>query len=112
MQVLAVKRRLTSEWSLPGGMVKAGEPIPATLMRMMGLEPSGGGGGGESSEQARRFKEPAEQKDFDDAVQALLKSGVVVYTGYVDDQRSTDNAWVESRVVHFHCPRELGEALL
>ena len=133
MQVLAVKRRLTSEWSLPGGMVQAGEPIPATLMRMMGLEPSGGGsgsasgtsggggggsggssgggGGGESSEQARRFKEPAEQKDFDDAVQALLQSGVVVYTGFVDDQRSTDNAWVESRVVHFHCPRELGEVL-
>ena len=119
-------------------MVKAGELLPATLMRMMGLEPSGGdsgstsgtsggggggggggssggGGGGESSEQARRFKAPAEheaeQKDFDGAVQALLQSGVVVDTGYVDDQRNTDNAWVESRVVHFHCPRELGEVL-
>ena len=72
---------------------------------------SGGGGGGESSEQARRFKAPAEQKDFDGAVQALLQSGLVVDTGYVDDQRNTDNAWVESRVVHFHCPRELGEVL-
>ena len=36
---------------------------------------------------------------------------MTVYTGYVDDQRNTDNAWVESRVVHFHCPRELGEVL-
>ena len=25
-----------------------------------------------------------------------------VYAGYVDDIRNTDNAWIETRVVHFH----------
>ena len=120
MQVLAVRRRLTGEWSLPGGMVKAGESVSATVMRMMGLSNdtstgtgtgTGTGESGESGEQAKLFKDPTKQKDFDVAVQALLRSGVVVYAGYVDDQRNTDNAWVESRAVHFHCPRELGEML-
>ena len=35
----------------------------------------------------------------------------VVYTGYVDDPRNTDNAWVETTAYHFHCTRELGGML-
>eukprot|EP00964_Phaeocystis_antarctica_P095795 scaffold62207_cov54-Phaeocystis_antarctica.AAC.3 len=147
MQVLAIKRRLTGEWSLPGGMVKAGESVSATVNRMLGLG-DGDAKPGSSLAVHRRastgrevFIAPlAKQKDFDEAVQALLRSGVDVYSGYVDDQRNTDNAWVESRAVHFHvchthrartpdqqapdssathalephlgqCPRELGEML-
>ena len=30
-----------------------------------------------------------------------------VYRGYVDDARNTDNAWLETWAVHFHCPAEL-----
>ena len=147
MQVLAIKRRLTGEWSLPGGMVKAGDSVSATVNRMLGLS-NGDAKPGSSLAVHRRastgrevFIAPlAKQKDFDEAVQALLRSGVDVYSGYVDDQRNTDNAWVESRAVHFHvchthrartpdqqapdssatntceprlgqCPRELGEML-
>lgn len=47
----------------------------------------------------------------DEAVQVLLQNGVDVYAGYVNDKRNTDNAWVETRAVHFHCPRELGTML-
>ena len=109
MQVLAIKRRLTGEWSLPGGMVKAGESVSATVNRMLGLG-DGDAKPGSSLAVHRRastgrevFIAPlAKQKDFDEAVQALLRSGVDVYSGYVDDQRNTDNAWVESRAVHFH----------
>ena len=35
----------------------------------------------------------------------------VVYTGYVDDHRNTDNAWMETTAFHFHCSRELGGML-
>ena len=31
--------------------------------------------------------------------------------GYIDDARNTDNAWVESRSVHYHCEPRLGRAL-
>jgi len=34
-----------------------------------------------------------------------------VYQGYVDDPRNTDNAWMETTAVHFHCPPEMAEWL-
>ena len=36
---------------------------------------------------------------------------MVVYRGYVDDPRNTDNAWMETTAFHFHCPPELGAVL-
>ena len=35
----------------------------------------------------------------------------LVYRGYVDDPRNTDNAWIETTVVAFHCSEELGAKL-
>ena len=35
-----------------------------------------------------------------------VKKGVPVYKGYVDDPRNTDNAWIETTAVHFHCNDE------
>ena len=46
------------------------------------------------------FKDVDKQKEFEAAVQALFRTGVEVYDGYVDDPRNTDNAWMESRVAH------------
>jgi ADP-ribose pyrophosphatase len=31
---------------------------------------------------------------------------------YVDDPRNTDNAWMETVAVQFHCPLDLGSALV
>jgi ADP-ribose pyrophosphatase len=33
------------------------------------------------------------------------------HTGYVDDPRNTDNAWMETVALHFHCSRELGNSI-
>ena len=35
----------------------------------------------------------------------------VVYKGYVDDPRSTDNAWIETTAYHFHCTDEIAKQL-
>ena len=35
----------------------------------------------------------------------------MVYEGYVDDPRSTDNAWIETTAYHFHCTDEIAENL-
>ena len=37
--------------------------------------------------------------------------GSIVYQGYVDDPRNTDNAWMETTAFWFHCSRELGPKL-
>ena len=36
-------------------------------------------------------------------VDDLFRGGTMVYCGYVDDPRNTDNAWMETTAVHFHC---------
>ena len=36
---------------------------------------------------------------------------VVIYEGYVDDPRNTDNAWMETTAFHFHCSMELGSRI-
>ena len=33
-----------------------------------------------------------------------------VYRGYVDDPRNTNNAWMETVAMHFHCRREHARA--
>ena len=35
----------------------------------------------------------------------------IIYQGYVDDPRNTDNAWMETTCSHYHCSRELGGLL-
>ena len=63
-------------------MVDPGEDVRDTLKR-------------EFSEEALGGRDAAEMKP-------IWKHGVVLYKGYVDDPRNTDNAWVETIVVNFH----------
>lgn len=75
LQMIAIKRGDTGERAIPGGMVDRGERITATLKRELGEETSA-------------------DLDFD--------SATVVFRGYVDDPRNTDNAWMETDAYHLH----------
>ena len=44
-------------------------------------------------------------------LEELFFAGRPVYRGYVDDPRNTDNAWIETTAMHYHCPRELATRL-
>eukprot|EP01052_Picozoa_sp_SAG31_P060823 SAG31_NODE_19958_length_587_cov_1.278689_1_plen_146_part_00 len=53
-------------------------------------------------------KVPEKPQDIANAeklVEALFErdSGFKVYTGYIDDARNTDNAWLEATCMHYHC---------
>lgn len=67
---------------MPGGMVDAGEEVSETLKR-------------EFTEETLDGVESADIKH-------LWKKGKLVYKGYVDDPRNTDNAWMETVVMNFH----------
>lgn len=72
LQMLAIERKDTGRWAIPGGMVDEGESITATLAREL-LEETG--------------------------VALDLGSAVPVYRGVVkDDPRNTDHAWMETSV--------------
>ncbi|CAI2325444.1 unnamed protein product [Caenorhabditis sp. 36 PRJEB53466] len=83
VEFVAIQRRDTGEWAIPGGMVDAGEAVSETLKR--------------------EFAEEAMNGVVDpEGIERLWSNGKELYRGYVDDPRNTDNAWMETVVVNFH----------
>ena len=91
LQFVAVKRKDTGDWAIPGGMVDVGESVSLTLKREFGEETMN------SLEMTEK-----EKKSLEKGLNKAFKSGVPVYSGYVDDIRNTDNAWMETTCVNFH----------
>lgn len=98
LQFISIKRSDTGDWALPGGMVDDGELVTATVKR-------------EFTEEAGCIRDPTDREDFNRLTDELFAHGQVVYKGYVDDPRNTDNAWMETVCFHFHCSDELGRQL-
>ncbi|KAK6315529.1 hypothetical protein J4Q44_G00150580 [Coregonus suidteri] len=80
LEFLAVWDQVDGLWTLPGGPVQSDEPLPDTLLRIMG------------------------QKIYD-RIKAKVVEGTKVHEGYVDDVRNTDDAWVETTVLNIHLNR-------
>lgn len=97
LQVAVIKRKDCGDWALPGGMVDSGESISRTLER-------------EFQEEAGNLK-GKEKEEFDSMSAELFSNGKVIYRGYVDDPRNTDNSWMETTAVHFHCNPGIAKAL-
>ncbi|XP_075977667.1 ADP-ribose pyrophosphatase, mitochondrial [Anticarsia gemmatalis] len=91
LQFVAIKRGDTGEWALPGGMVDPGEKVTATAVR-------------EFMEEATNSDTMSEdeKKAWLDKFVKFFEGGDVVYQGYIDDHRNTDNAWMESAAYNFH----------
>ena len=90
-QFVAVQRRDNHEWAIPGGMVDPGEFVSMTIKKEFG-------------EEALNTLEmtEAEKAEMSKMVEKFLSDGDEVYTGYVDDPRNTDNAWMETTAYNFH----------
>ncbi|XP_055229690.1 transient receptor potential cation channel subfamily M member 2 isoform X2 [Gorilla gorilla gorilla] len=77
LEVLVVKLPLSEHWALPGGSREPGETLPRKLKRIL-------------------------RQEHWPSFENLLKSGMEVYKGYMDDPRNTDNAWIETVAVSVH----------
>lgn len=97
LQVVVINRKDTGEPALPGGMVDDGESVSLTLKR-------------EFTEEAGAVDED-HKEEFEKDIQELFVNGKVVYQGYVDDPRNTNNAWMETTACNFHCSPELRRKL-
>jgi ADP-ribose pyrophosphatase len=91
LEMIAIRRTDSGQWAIPGGMADFGEGLSGTLSRELAEEALGKEGTPERAAQLETlFAEKFE------------KEGRLVYEGYVDDPRNTDNAWMETRAVHLH----------
>jgi len=91
LQFVAIKRGDTGEWAIPGGMVDAGDTVSLTLRKEFGEEAL-------NSIEAS----PEERVKLEKLLSEIFANGETVYSGYVDDPRNTDNAWMETVCVNFH----------
>lgn len=91
IQFVAIQRKDSGEWALPGGMVDCEELVSNTLKR-------------EFMEEAMNLLEKSEGEavKIKLEIEEVFKKGVEVYRGYVDDPRNTDNAWMETVATLFH----------
>ena len=97
LEMVAIQRKDTGDWAIPGGMVDAGEAVSQTLQR-------------EFREEAFNV-DVAKQEAMQSDLAHLFQQKNEIYKGYVDDPRNTDNAWMETQVFWFQCPPALGNAI-
>lgn len=88
LQVLTITRTDTGETALPGGMVDFDETAIET-----------------------RNRELEEELSINPSDLANHLYEETVYSGYVDDPRNTDNAWMETTVIHTHLAYELASTM-
>lgn len=91
LQFVAIQRKDSGEWALPGGMVDLNEVVSTTLKR-------------EFMEEAMNLLEKSEVDSvkIEKEIEDIFKEGIDIFRGYVDDPRNTDNAWMETTATHFH----------
>jgi len=96
LEVVLIQRKDTGEWAIPGGMVDDGDSVSRTLRK--------------------EFEEEAARNEFkeDQEVIATIFSPnnrYLIYEGYVDDSRNTDNAWMETSAYLFVCTERQAKLL-
>ena len=87
-QVLTIVRQDTGEIAFPGGMADPGETVFETRNRELAEELS------------------VDKKDLSNPLYEKI-----VFSGYVDDPRNTDNSWMETTVIHTHIKFEIASLM-
>lgn len=93
LMMIAIVREDLGQVAIPGGMVDHGEKVSGTLARELCEETLGKQEHSGAGVQEREL-------------QAMFERATPVYTGYVDDPRNTDNAWMETQAFHLHLTPE------
>jgi len=98
-QMVAIKRSDGGKLAIPGGMVDEGEHVSQTLRR-------------EFTEETSDIADPVLKQQTEAKLDEVFRGGgELVYEGYVDDPRNTDNAWMETTARLFAIDESLSAQL-
>lgn len=107
LQFVAIKRKDNGQWAIPGGMVDDGDNVSATLKKEFGEEALA------STEKLKDESDEAfnaRKAKIKEVTQKIFKKGDIVYKGYVDDPRNTDNSWMETTAMNFHLTSDVADS--
>ena len=89
---VGILREDVNEWAIPGGFVDPGEDYIKTLQR--------------------EFEEETCEGEDKSILDEIFSNGEIIYAGSVfNDPRTTDNAWIETIVVHYHIEEKLANKI-
>lgn len=91
LEVLAVRRSGNTMWELPGGYIGEKETLSGAHKRNL-IECA----------MALRTKSTTEKLRIEQRTDRWMQSGIILYKGYFDDTRNTDNAWIEAHCINYH----------
>ena len=92
VEFVAAKRVDTGQYCIPGGMVDPGESRSLTLRR--------------------EFEEEVASNCDKEVLDKVFSNGKLLYAGPTyNDPRTTDNAWIETYVMHYHISDSLAQKL-
>ncbi|KAI3380069.1 hypothetical protein SNEBB_006964 [Seison nebaliae] len=99
LEFVSIRRGDTGEYALPGGMVDKDELVSEAIKREFG----------EEALNSLEMEEEEKMRIMKNLEEFFTSKGYHIYSGYVDDPRNTDNAWMETVATSFH--DESGECM-
>ena len=119
LEFVCIQRKDSGVWAIPGGMVDPGERIATTVKREFMEEALDSTATGKQNVDQLHavindfFEHGEEVRNINMMMMMMMMMMMIfpkIYRGYVDDPRNTDNAWMETVVMHFH--DETGEKVI
>ncbi|CAF0994732.1 unnamed protein product, partial [Brachionus calyciflorus] len=95
LEFVAIQRKHTEEWAIPGGMRDPGEKIAKTLSREF-KEEALNLNNNKDLEFNKFQRIVSHTTNYVKLIDDFFKGGIEIYKGYMDDPRNTDNAWMET----------------
>jgi len=97
--VLLLKRKSDGKYILPGTFMVGLDVLPASISNLF-----------TAAVDRLSFADPSEKPQLQAMVSKTLKKSSVIFKGFMNDPRNTDNAWIESIVTHYHDASQGGVA--
>ena len=109
--VVLITRKDTLDLAIPGGMVEIGDDVTVTLKKEFGEEALDTGNTSGDDKTPQQLEDEGKEKQIILDEIFTDDNKTILYKGYVDDPRNTDNAWMETTVALYILPTKYNDRI-